>query len=237
MLDSAVRILKSRDIYFDPVAAKSEQPESTTGTNPEVWTLRRALRTPTFWMVSLGLLLSGWTGGGIGFLLVPYFTDKGLTAGIAVAGVSAFALTGALAAPMWGALSERFSVKVLISGATIIGAGLTASGLLVNGPFGVLIFTSLFGFTIRGQNSLAVMLIVQHFGRHAFGAISGSIMQFLIVGLGIGPVAMTLIFDVSNSYLAVFTLGSVLLLGSAILFWIAPTPTYSAKLGPPPNTA
>ncbi|HWP30059.1 MAG TPA: hypothetical protein VNM50_11040, partial [Chloroflexota bacterium] len=91
-------------------------------------------------------------------------------------------------------------------------------------------FAVLFGLTSRGESTLLNIILAQYYGRQFFGAISGFVSPFLMVGLGMGPLLGAIVFDVAHSYWAVFlAFGCVSVLAAGLL-WLARRPALPAHL-------
>ena len=78
--------------------------------------------------------------------------------------------------------------------------------LNISGPASALAFALLYGFTARSQSTLVQMLLASYYGRRFFGAISGITVAFQLGVMGVSPWVAALVFDVTGSYQAIFTL-------------------------------
>jgi MFS family permease len=210
----------------------SAQPGQETSTDratselaePRSWTLREAARTPTLWLLAIANGLAGAATGGTAFNLVAYLTDAQIDPIVAAGALSVFALAGALGSAVWGLLAERVSARALNVG-TLTGAACAILLLLrVDAPPLAYLFTTLFGLTARGQGVLIQVQLAQYYGRASYGAISGLLNPFVLGGLGLGPVLAALAFDLSGTYVVVFSCFGVLFLVAAALTGIARPP-------------
>jgi sugar phosphate permease len=198
------------------------------------WTLRQALATKAFWLVSIATLFNMMASGGISFNLAAYFDDLGFGRGYAAAAASVFLFSGAFSASVWGFLTERFEERTLVVIATIAAALLTLYGRFVFEPVGGLLFAAGYGATTRGEGALVMMLLAAYYGRRSFGAISGFASSFSFVGLGVGPVFFSRVFEVRGSYDDVYLLATAVLTVSAAMMYLASRPTLPAASGPGP---
>lgn len=188
------------------------------------WTFREAIGTTSFWAITVGMLTSTWASGGVSFHMAAYYGDLGLGAWVPAAAASGFLLSGALSATIWGFLSERYSERYLVVGATAFAVGLTVFARFITEPVGALGFAVLYGATTRGEGALLMMMLAQYFGRGSFGSISGFASQFSFMGLGMGPAVFAFMFEASGSYDGVFTFASVILAFAAVMLWLARPP-------------
>jgi len=209
-----------------PVA--DSQPDPTDqGQNP--WTVRRALADRNIWLLAFIVGPSFLSIGAVLITLPSYGTDIGLS-GMQAAGVVSWAtLLGAFAKPLFGALADRFSTKLVVA----CSLSLQVTGiclLLVAQSYFTLVLSGLFfGLGYGGMATLWAVMIGELFGRLSFsrvmGAMSPMIMPFNIVGL---PFA-NLIFEWTGSYVPAY---AALLVGFVVAFaalWRLPVDRQSAS--------
>lgn len=194
------------------------------------WTLAEALHTPALWLLGAAATVAAMANTAVGFHQVAYYTDVGIAPTEAVAALSLYALCGALASGLWGWLTERFSERGLAMAGVLASAGAILYLLTVRSLAGALIFAVLFGVTARGGTTLVNIILAQYYGRESFGAISGFMTPFVMVGLGLGPAIGAYGFDLTDSYQAVFIAFAALSVLAAVLLWLAKKP-------PPPVRA
>ncbi len=188
------------------------------------WTLGEALRTPSLWLLVTASIVALTVNAGIGFHLVAYYTDVGMAATVAVGALSVYAFTGAMSNVIWGFLSERLSERLLAVAVMLFTAAAILYLQTVRLPAGAFIFAVLFGLTSRGEGTLVNIILAQYYGRSSYGAISGFVNPFNMLGLGFGPLLSSVTFDATGSYEAVFYVFAVVSLLSALLLWLAKKP-------------
>jgi MFS family permease len=190
----------------------------------QMWTVRQAMRTRAIWMIASGTLLQSLASGGVSFHLPSYYADAGLPPSVVAASASIFLFSGAFSATAWGLLTERFSERILVVTATAAAAVMTVFARFINDSVSAFVFAVMYGATTRGEGALVMMLLAAYYGRRSFGAISGLVTTFSLVGLGLGPFIFARMFDVRASYDLVFTTSTVILAVSAALFWLVRPP-------------
>jgi MFS family permease len=169
--------------------------------------------------------------GGIAFHLPAYFEESGLNTQIAAAGASVFLLGGALSSTLWGFLTERYDERRLVVLVTAIAVLLAIIGRFVGAePISALVFATLFGATIRGEGALVMMMLAAYYGRRFYGSISGFINTFTMMGLGLGPLLYSWVFEARGNYHIVFYTSATLLALATLLMFLARRP---AKLPEP----
>jgi MFS family permease len=194
------------------------------------WTLSEALRTPSLWLLMFGLFAGAFANGAIGFHQAAYFTDIGLSAGVAALALSFYGFSGALASVLWGILTEHVSERACLVAAMLIAAGAILFLFFVRTPSTALLFSTVFGLAARGEGSLVMIVLAQYYGRDSYGTISGIVAPFQMAGLGLGPLITALSYDLTGSYASVFVflMGSFLV--SALAMSLARKPRAPARL-------
>ena len=208
--------------------APARQDGPTHGPAPDAaepsWTLRQATRSPALWLITAAGGLATTANSGITFHQVAYFTDLGLPPIDAVVSLAAFSLTGAVAAVVWGYLTERLPERTLLTVTFLLAAGVVLYLLIVRTMVGALVFAVLFGLTSRGGSTLLNIIVAQYFGRAAYGTISGFMQPFFMAGLAVGPLLASLAFDLTGTYFGVFLGYAGLWAVGAGCLWLAKKP-------------
>ncbi|MBI3976597.1 MAG: MFS transporter [Chloroflexi bacterium] len=183
----------------------------------DVWTARRAFRTPTFWLLSFGLGLGFAAQISLAVHLVPYLIGEGLSPAAAAGFASLAAVFTTAGRFLSGWAADRFgSARRVIVGALFLQA--VALVILVGaGPFSPLIwlFFLLNGLGTSAPGALEAALVAESFGMRGLGSIMGVMGVFMTAGLVAAPVLAGLAYDLSHSYAAAFTILAGLALGGA----------------------
>jgi sugar phosphate permease len=188
------------------------------------WTVREAFRTSTLWLLIVSMVIGRLAGGAVSFHLVAYYTDKGMSAGVAATAISLYALFGAIASLIWGFLIERVPEKTLLIGATAISGVSLLLMLPVESAAPALIFAAAFGLAGRGEGPLVSSVLAQYYGRESYGRILGLLSPFNMAALGLGPLVASLSFDLAGSYTLAFAMFGAGYLLSAVLLTFIRTP-------------
>ncbi|MGK2941950.1 MAG: MFS transporter [Immundisolibacter sp.] len=209
------------------VVRAGRRPRPTADEYP--WTLAQALRTWALRFLMAGAVMAIAANGTVVFYHVTYLVSRGVSQVQAVTAVSILALSGALANIVWGYLSEFFSERRL----SIISQLLAAAGVLlmlrVDTAIGAFVLSAVLGLLVRGEGSLTGLIVANYFGRFAFGRIGGLMASFQLVGLGLGPVIASAVYDTFHSYAAIYGLVAVGYLSSASLYLLARRPALPAQ--------
>jgi MFS family permease len=194
------------------------------------FTAREAMRTRSFWLISVGHALALLTVSAMMVHLVPHLTEgMGYTlssAGMVVAVLTAFQLLGQLSG---GYLGDLFN-KRLICGVCMFAH---AGGLLLvtyaDSMAGVLAFTLLHGLAWGTRGPLMVSLRADYFGPTSFGTIMGFSSLIVMLGMSGGPIIAGIMADVSGDYHSGFTLLASLSFMGSLCFFAATPPSPPAR--------
>ena len=189
------------------------------------FTARQAMRTSSFWLISLGHAFALLTVSAIMVHLVSHLTeslDYSLAqAGLVVAALTGFQMLGQIGG---GFIGDRFN-KPLICVVCMMchTAGLF---LIANATelWMVILFTAMHGLAWGVRGPLMVALRADYFGPSSFGTIMGFSSLIVMLGMSIGPIYAGYMADAQGDYVTGFTvLGIGALLGSlCFLFARAP---------------
>ena len=188
------------------------------------WTFREAVRTPSFVLIILSIVLTNYGGGGLPFHMPQIYADQGLREAIGVAAVSMFAISGAFANTLWGFLAERISERLLGIFTMLMGTVLALGFQFVSNPVAAVAYGILLGIAARGEGSILMILVANYYGRRSYGAISGLVQTALLGGLALGPFIMSVIRESTGSYLPVFYSAAVTFTIAAALLALAVKP-------------
>jgi MFS family permease len=197
------------------------------------FTARQAMRTSSFWLISLGHAFALLTVSAIMVHLVSHLTeslDYSLAqAGLVVAALTGFQMLGQIGG---GFIGDRFN-KPLICVVCMIchTAGLF---LIANATelWMVILFTAMHGLAWGVRGPLMVALRADYFGPSSFGTIMGFSSLIVMLGMSIGPIYAGYMADAQGDYVTGFSvLGIGALLGSlCFLFVRAPVHPDNDKL-------
>lgn len=163
------------------------------------FTLSEAMRTPTFWMVTLAQGVRGAALGAILVHAIPMLVWKGAGRQEAANLIGLLALMGAPGALVMGWVADRLNKQVM----TALGALSGALALLILA--GATQPWHLYGFIVfyagsEMTNSAMIGLVGDFFGRKHFGTLRGVMQFFSTFGSFAMPVYAGWVFDRTGSY-------------------------------------
>lgn len=181
------------------------------------FTLKEALKSSTFWYLSLAHAISLMAWGAISVHMIPALVDGGLSeqAASTMAGVM-------LGIAVVGRLFAGFSAdilgtkKILIVAFALQTAGMVflsyASNLVLS-----LVFALFMGLGYGARGTLLVSFRGELFGKRAFAALTGISELILAVGYVASPLVAAMVYDAQKSYFWAF-IGLAILNTIGILF-------------------
>lgn len=192
------------------------------------WGLREVIHKPPFWFIVWAEFLSVTTTAAVAFQLVPFLTDNGMPYRTAAFALMISVLLGGLSVPLWGHLSDKFTIRRLTMTVMLATSVPTAAFAFID-PQSVGFYASIiWGIASGGIPIVGSMMIGEYFGRRSFGAVSGLTGPFRTAAMGLGPALGALIVNATDAYTAIFALAVASYIVSATL-------TYAVRYPSVPN--
>jgi len=193
------------------------------------FTLKEAMRTPGYWIVTASMVLSAAVGTAFVFHAQPMMSDLGLkperTAAAVLATLGVISLITSIP---FGYLIDRFRPRYLlaISGFLLAGAcllyaaaGRTSSpALIAHASYFILALAQGLLFL------LASPIFARYYGRTHHGAIRGSLTTFMVIGTSAGPFVFAAVRAFTGDFAAIYTISAVVAVVLAI---------WATRLNPP----
>jgi sugar phosphate permease len=192
--------------------------------------MRRALVSPTFWLLSLTFYICGATSNGlVGQHFIPHAVDHGFTPGVAataLAVIGAFNFVGTLAS---GWLTDRFDPRKLLLVYYVL-RGVSLLWLpFVHDTLGLTAFAILFGLDYIATVPPTVAIAADTFGRRNVGVVYGWVFAAHQVGAAVAAWGSGVARDAFGDYLVAFILaGGMAILAGAMVMLIRRSPLPAA---------
>jgi len=192
-----------------PEIVAAEASLSTSGG----FTLRMALATPTFWLMTIPFLFGAFGETGVMQNQVPYLVDIGFPIAMAATALGGVGLAGTIGTLGFGWLCDRIHPKYALS----IGLGLRLVSIIILmnvRPESSLAMVWLYAITMglgAGSGLPAMSVLTSHsFGLASYGAIFGTILMTAMVSTAAGPIMAGYMYDIMNTYHWAFIICSAL---------------------------
>lgn len=237
LLNGFVVKTKPSDVGLFPDGAKPSAAEANAGKSqpkPKGLTQKQALRTWTFWLIGIALLLFSIPLVGVLQNQVPHLNDLGFKMTLAAGALGVVGLMGGVSKFIFGWLCDFIHVKL----ATVIGFSLQLIALIIityvinkNSSVPTLYaYAVIFGLGAGCWMPLMAMLASNYFGLLAFGSILGFFMLFQQLGSAVGPLVAGILYDKMGSYSTVFVAFIVMcLLSIACISMVRNTKLFQAE--------
>ena len=184
----------------EPDATDATEAAGAPPPEESAWTLQEAMRTPTLWILAIGVGPLFLVQAGVNTHLAALLRDQGLSlflSGVGLSLTAAFMGAGSLA---WGWIAERRPVRYVLAAVSVAVAVPALLFLTADTTAKALTFSSLFGFGVGGMLSVPPVAYADYYGRRSLGAIRGVTEPFTSLQQAIGAVASGIVYDLTGSY-------------------------------------
>lgn len=200
--------------------------------------VRPALRTRSFWMITVALFFYSIASSGTVAHLISYLIGIGYSATLAAGLMSIAFLFTSLGKVVMGLFADRVSARI----ALMVNFAIAAAGtlFLLGGRNPALLFPAVMivGLTLGAPLVLAPLVMVDSLGLKRLGSLSGLSGLFNTFGAALGPVAAGWLFDLTASYARTFELFALtLVLGGAATWACLPLELELTRVAPAIETA
>ena len=204
-----------------PVKADQNDGEAENAQDEEEFTVRQALRTSAFWILTIVNISSTVSIVTLSLHLVPKLTDMGMSlsgAGIVVLTYTAVALPSQFLA---GAISDRLPKPPVL----FVFLSLQASAIMViayaDNVSMAFLFAILYGVGFGGRIPLLTTIRGEYFGRKAFATLMGLSQMPNNIAMMFAPLFAAYMFDKTGTYLVPFFAFSILnFLGAGLMLFV-----------------
>ena len=223
----------------DPAPDEGSRPargqRRTPTYDPSDFTIRSALATPSFWLLTVAVTLRIASADALVINQISLLVWKGVPADQAAYYLS---LTFLGIIPLrfgMGLAATIISSRWLLFGGMTVGAVGTAVLLGWSGYGAAALFVLSIAAT-EGIATLGWLAVGEHFGRRSFGSLVGIMTVSFGVGSLLAPVAAGWAFDRTGTYAAVLIVAVLLQLGSGVCYFLARPPSTAHDEPDPADT-
>jgi MFS family permease len=204
--------------------AHDDAPAPAVG-RPHEFTLRAALRTRAFWMLSIGHGSALLVVSAVVVHLIPHLNeDRGYSLGLAATVMAIVTLTTILGQFAGGVVGDRYDKRHVALAAMLA----HACALLViawgPGSASVAAFVALHGIAWGVRGPLMGAMRADYFGGRHFGSIMGASVLIVMVGQLLGPIIAGTLADALGDYRLGFTVLAAMAAAASTSFWLATPP-------------
>jgi MFS family permease len=209
------------DVGLVPDGVRSISAVARHSVRPEpVFTRAQAVRTKSFWLLTLFTLLAYPVQAGVSLHQAPFLLERGLSSPVAASVVSYFSLMSGVASFGFGVLPKWLTARwrLVLTGVLLCcGASLYPA---VHGAASGYLAATFFGFGVGGLLVMLPIAWADYFGRGNYGSIRGVALTGQVLAQAAGPLLSGVLRDATGGYetsLACFAVLSGLSALAAIL--------------------
>ena len=192
------------------------------------FTLRQAMKTPTYWLLIAAHAIHGLGTSAFTIHCIPFLTDMGIDPLVAAGFMVIYVGVGIPFRFVGGFLADRISrghLRFILAGAYFLQAVGIAIFLLKPSIPMVIVWFVLYGIGNGAPMTVFAALVGRYFGRKAFGSIQGSKMMFMAPFSMAAPIYAGWVYDTTGSYITAF----YRIHGTARLFCCSHVPRYTSQ--------
>ena len=201
------------------VTQRAEAPP--VGSEGQDFTWQQALRTRTFWLITIGHACSTTVIVTVAVHLGLMLGDRGFSLQMVGWVVSTYTAVGALFTLVGGYVGDRVPIRIALFGFSAIQSVAIAILFLNESTYIAFVFAVLMGIGFGGRIPLTTAVRGVYFGRRAFASITGISMLPMNLFLIASPLFAGYMFDFTGSYAVPFTTVAVVsFIGSTMFLFL-----------------
>ena len=208
-------------------AAVSGRP-SAAGDLPD-YTWQMALRTGTFWLITIGHACSSIVIVTLMVHLGPMLDDRGFSLQTVGWVVATYTGVGAIFTLIGGYVGDRVSIRLALFAFSVVQSAAVVVLLVAHTELLAYIFAVLLGIGFGGRTPLTTAIRGAYFGRRAFASITGVSMIPMNILLLVAPLFAGIMFDQRGSYTVPFLAVAIVSFFGAAMFLLLREPPSSAN--------
>jgi MFS family permease len=199
------------------------------GNEPD-YTWQEAVKTKTFWLITMGHACSSIVIVTITVHLGPMLDDRGFSLQTVGWVVGAYTGVAAIFTLIGGYVGDRLPIRLALFGFSAVQSGAVLVLMLAESQPMVYLFAVLMGIGFGGRNPLTTAIRGVYFGRKAFASITGISMIPMNVLLLAAPLFAGIMFDATQSYAVPMGVVAIVSLAGSALFLFLGSPEAAANL-------
>ena len=181
----------------------------------EEGTMRRALRTPTFWLLAGTFFVCGFSSNGVvGQHFIAHAVDHGFTPGVAAEALALMGIFNFFGTIASGWLTDRIDPRKLLFVYYLFRGVSLLTLPVIHDSLGIVAFAVLFGIDYIATVPPTIALTADTFGRRNVGVVYGWVFAAHMVGAAVAAWGAGIIRDTQGSYTIAF-ISAALLAGLA----------------------
>ncbi len=217
--------------FPDGEATARPRQTAATGTASDEpdYTWQEAVKTKTFWLITMGHACSSIVIVTITVHLGPMLDDRGFSLQTVGWVVGAYTGVAAIFTLIGGYVGDRLPIRLALFGFSAVQSGAVLVLMLADSLPMAYLFAILMGIGFGGRNPLTTAIRGVYFGRKAFASITGISMIPMNVLLLAAPLFAGIMFDATQSYAVPMGVVAIVSLAGSSLFLFLGSPEAAAN--------
>jgi cyanate permease len=170
------------------------------------FTRAQAVRTATFWLISLYTVLVFPVQAGVSLYQASHLIERGIAPLTAATVIALFSAMSGVASFGLGFLPRRWPVQYLMFASALALSAGTFGLIGVHSATAAYLAAGVFGLGIGGVMTLLPLAWADYFGRESYGAIRGLALSMQVLAQASGPLLSGVLRDWSGDYTLSLTL-------------------------------
>ena len=200
-----------------------------TASDEPDYTWQEAVKTKTFWLITMGHACSSIVIVTITVHLGPMLDDRGFSLQTVGWVVGAYTGVAAIFTLIGGYVGDRLPIRLALFGFSAVQSGAVLVLMLADSQPMAYLFAILMGIGFGGRNPLTTAIRGVYFGRKAFASITGISMIPMNVLLLAAPLFAGIMFDATQSYAVPMAVVAIVSLAGSALFLFLGSPETAAN--------
>ena len=210
----------------DPVVPEGSAAARCRAIREAPWTVRQALHTRAFWLVTLGFLLIAMPSGTIMVNISGYVQSLGFRREEGASVVAAFGIGVLCGRFVWGGFLARLGLyRTLVLFAANYGLTILLFALQhsLMGLYGTAFLVGAGG---SGGQQINAQTYADYYGRAIIGSLTGFSQLANVMIAGGAPLVASMVFDATGSYVPAFLFFAAACGGAALAFLLSRPPVH-----------
>ena len=193
------------------------------------FTWQEAIRTGSFWLITMGHACSSIVIVTLTVHLGPMLDDRGFSLQTVGWVVGAYTGVAAVFTLIGGYVGDRLPMRLALFAFSAVQSAAVVVLILADSLWMAYLFAVLMGIGFGGRNPLTTAIRGVYFGRKAFASITGMSMIPMNVMLLASPLFAGIMFDATQSYFIPMVVVAVISLAGSSLFLFLGSPEAAAE--------
>ncbi|MDF1643169.1 MAG: MFS transporter [Pseudomonadales bacterium] len=189
----------------------------------QIWTVKEALKTSTFWIIVLGAAMAVLGSMIVNSQAVLHMKDLGLSQVIAAAALGITGLLGTFGRLASGGLADRFDPRYMLAGGLLLEIIGICMLSFADNTLIAYAFAAVFGLGYGLASVSSPSLIANYFGPGSYAPLFATRGVMVTVLGAAGPILVGAAYDATQSYtMSFYTYSALACVFAVMAFWIKP---------------